>query len=100
MFIVNNHTDYKQRLLLLLLIHIHFNSRIMQGQSCPERVEFISVPVCHSSSCPIRDLKGFALSSTFDSKTFPSYSSSALYVAVPGFYISIILLDFFNYTKN
>ena len=55
----------------------------MQGQSSPEKVEFISVPVCHRSSCPIREPEGFALSK-FDRKPFPSYSSSALYVSVPG----------------
>ena len=43
--------------------------------------------------------KGLALSK-FDRKTFSSYSSSALYVSVPGYYFSIILIDFFfNYTK-
>ena len=51
-------------------------------------------------SCPIRDLlKGFALSK-FDQKIFLSYSSSALYVSVPGYYLSTILIDFFNYTKS
>ena len=54
----------------------------MQGRSSPERVAFISVSVCNRSSCPIWDLKGFALSK-FDRKTFPSYSSSVLYVSVP-----------------
>ena len=38
-------------------------------------------------------LKSFALSK-LDSKTFPSYSSSALYVSVPGYYFSTILIDF------
>ena len=37
--------------------------------------------------------KSFALSK-LDRKTFPSYSSSALYVSVPGYYFSIILIDF------
>ena len=59
-----------------------------------ERVEFISVPVCHGSSCPIRDLKGLSLSK-LDSKTFPSYSSSALCASVPGYYLSIIWIVFF-----
>ena len=50
----------------------------MEGQISPERVEFISVAVCHNSSRPIKDpLKRFPLSK-FDRKTFPSYSSSAL----------------------
>ena len=35
----------------------------MQRRSSQERVQFISVPFCHGSSCPIRDLtKGFSLS--------------------------------------
>ena len=54
----------------------------MQGQSSPERVELISVPVCNRSSCPIR--AGFALSK-FKRKTFPSHSSSTLYIPVPGY---------------
>ena len=66
----------------------------MEGQSSPERVEFISVLVCHCSSSPIRDLYGFVLSK-FENKALPSYSSSALYVKVPGYYFSIILIDFF-----
>ena len=37
---------------------------------------------------------GLALSK-FDRKTFSSYSSSALYVSVPGYYFSILLIDFF-----
>ena len=57
------------------------------------RVGFIPVSVCNRSSCLIWDLKGFALSK-FDRKTFPSYSSSALYVSIPGYYFSIILIDF------
>ena len=75
---------------------------LMQGRSSPERVEFISVTVCQRSSYPIRDLlKGFALSK-FDRKIFPSYSvlSSALYVSVPGYYFSIILIDFFKLYKE
>ena len=39
--------------------------------------------------------KGFALPK-FDRKTFSSYSSSALYVSVPGYYFSNILIF---YTK-
>ena len=39
------------------------------------------------------ELKCFALS-YFDRKTFLSYSSSALYVAVPGYYLNIIWIDF------
>ena len=58
----------------------------MQGRSSPERVEFDSVPVCHRSSCPIRDPKGFALSKS-DRKT---YSSSALHALVPEHYFCII----------
>ena len=66
----------------------------MQGRSSPEKVEFISVPDCKRSICPIRDLKGFALSK-FDRKTFPFYSSSVLYFSVPGCYFRIILIDSF-----
>ena len=33
----------------------------MQGQRSLERVEFISAPVCHRSSCPIRNLKKVSL---------------------------------------
>ena len=61
----------------------------MEGRISPERVEFISVAVCYGSSCPYTDLKGFPLSK-FGRKTFPSYSSSALYVPVPGYCFSII----------
>ena len=71
----------------------------MQGQSSPERVELISVPVCRRSSCPIRALKRFALSKR-DCKTFPSYSSSALFVSVPGYYFSIILIDFLKFYEE
>ena len=66
----------------------------MQGRSSLDRVKFISISACHRSSCPIRDLpKGFALSK-FDRKIFPPYSSSSLYVSVPGYNFSIILIDF------
>ena len=66
----------------------------MPGRSSPEKIEFISLPVCHGSSCPIRDLSGDSLPK-FDRKAFPSYSSSVLYVSVPGYYLIIILIDFF-----
>ena len=72
----------------------------MQGRSSPERGNFISVPVYHRSSYSIRDLyKGFALSK-LDLKMCPSYSSWALYVSVPGYYFSIILIDFFFNNKK
>ena len=70
----------------------------MQGRSSPERLEFISVPVCHRSSRPIGDCKGFALFK-FDRKTIPFYSSSALYVSITGYYFGIILLDFLLYKE-
>ena len=39
------------------------------------------------------DLKGLSLSKFFR-KTFPSYSSSTLYVSIPEYYFGIILIDF------
>ena len=52
----------------------------MQGQSSPERVEFIPVPI--AMVWIVRLGIGFALSK-FDHKRLPSYSNSALYVLVP-----------------
>ena len=42
----------------------------MEGQSSLERIEFISVPVCHRSNCPIRNLKKICLDSSSAARHF------------------------------
>ena len=53
----------------------------------------------HRSSCPITDLKAFALSK-FDRKAFSSYSCSALYVSVPGCHLKYYFKRFFILYKE